>query len=159
MSQSEAIRLRRWPSEPPNTATSGLGAADLGALLMRMGILYDSDQGRAWGQVLSAIMTGVGYRTSVLLARELGAFPRFEHNKKAMLHKIKRMASNATVALYDGGRYKGEDPLYLADWTLVQRDVAEMATKVWLEAERYACDYGVRNAEVSAWAPTGTISF
>lgn len=137
----------------------GLGAADLGALLMRMGIPYDSDQGRAWGQVLSAIMTGVGYRTSALLARELGTFPRFEHNKKAMLHKIKRMASNATVALYDGGRYKGEDPLYLADWTLVQRDVAEMATKVWLEAERYACDYGVRNAEVSAWAPTGTISF
>lgn len=137
----------------------GLGAADLGALLMRMGIPYDSAAGRAWGQVLSAIITGVGYRTSALLAKELGPFPRFEHNKAAMLSKIERMASNAFDAYYNCGQYFGNDPIYLLDWSHVPDNVGYTAWKIWEEASKLASKYGVRNAEVSAWAPTGTISF
>src|SRR4051794_35034472 len=58
--------------------TLGLGYANVGGLLMTMGLPYDSAQGRAICGALSAIMTGVAYATSAEMAAELGPFPRYE---------------------------------------------------------------------------------
>src|SRR3982751_4912800 len=77
--------------------TLGLGFANLGSMLMVSGIAYDSEAGRAIGGAISAIMTGVAYRTSAEMAEALGAFPEYEKNKEHML----RVMRNHRAAAYD----------------------------------------------------------
>src|SRR5207253_5366870 len=69
--------------------TLGLGYANLGGLLMSLGIPYDSDAGRALGAAVTALMTGTSYATSAEMAGELGAFPGFDKNRAAMLRVIR----------------------------------------------------------------------
>jgi ribonucleotide reductase alpha subunit len=69
--------------------TLGLGYANIGGLLMTMGLPYDSDAGRALCGALTAIMTGVSYATSAEIAGELGAFPRYKENADNMLRVIR----------------------------------------------------------------------
>ena len=69
--------------------TLGLGYANLGGLLMNMGLSYDSKEGRAICGVITALMTGTSYKTSAKLAGEVGSFKRFTKNKKHMLRVIK----------------------------------------------------------------------
>ena len=65
--------------------TLGLGYANLGGLLMNMGLSYDSKAGRAICGAITALMTGTSYKTSAVLAGEVGPFKRFPKNKKHML--------------------------------------------------------------------------
>src|SRR5690349_789368 len=60
----------------------GLGYANLRALLMSMGIPYDSDQGRAWAGALTAIMCGQAYLTSARLAEAVGPFAGYPENEE-----------------------------------------------------------------------------
>src|SRR5205823_9664626 len=69
--------------------TLGLGYANLGGLLMAMGIPYDSDAGRAMAGAVTALLTGTSYATSAEMAAELGAFPGYEKNREAMLRVIR----------------------------------------------------------------------
>src|SRR5437870_2192481 len=55
----------------------GLGYSNLGALLMSLGIPYDSDEGRAWCGALTAIMTGHAYATAAAIAARMGPFPGY----------------------------------------------------------------------------------
>ncbi len=65
--------------------TLGLGYANLGTLLMRMGLPYDSEEGFGWCSAISALMTGAAYRTSAEMAQQLGSFARFDANREPML--------------------------------------------------------------------------
>ena len=65
--------------------TLGLGFANIGGLLMTMGLPYDSKEGRALCGALTAIMTGVAYATSAEMAKELGPFPGYKKNAAHML--------------------------------------------------------------------------
>ncbi len=90
--------------------TLGLGFANLGGLLMASGIAYDSDEGRALGGALSALMTGICYQTSAEMAAELGAFPGHEDNAQAMLRVMRnhRRAAYGEVSGYEAtGRGPG----------------------------------------------------
>ncbi|HIE21043.1 MAG TPA: ribonucleoside-diphosphate reductase, partial [Acidimicrobiia bacterium] len=69
--------------------TLGLGYANLGSLLMRQGIAYDSDEGRAIAGALTAILTGYAYATSAEIAAITGPFPKYEENREAMLRVIR----------------------------------------------------------------------
>jgi ribonucleoside-diphosphate reductase alpha chain len=80
---SEDIAYNSYKYRP-----TGLGFANLGSLLMQMGVPYDSYQGRAAAALLSSILTGESYRQSSLLAKELGAFDEYENNKTSMLKVI-----------------------------------------------------------------------
>ena len=84
--------------------TLGLGYANIGGLLMTMGLPYDSDAGRALGGALTAIMTGVSYATSAEMAGELGPFPGYKANAKHMLRVIRnhRRAAHGEAAGYEG---------------------------------------------------------
>ncbi len=84
--------------------TLGLGYANVGGLLMAMGLSYDSDEGRALTAALTAIMTGVSYATSAEMAGELGAFPSFDKNRDAMLRVIRnhRRAAYGETVGYEG---------------------------------------------------------
>jgi ribonucleoside-diphosphate reductase alpha chain len=136
--------------------TLGLGYANLGSLLMRMGIPYDSSEGYAWCGALSALLTGEAYVTSAELAREQGPFPAFFRNRDHMLRVIRnhrRAAYNADKLEYEGLSIKpmGINPNYLPD------EVVQSARAVWDRALELGEIYGYRNAQVSVIAPTGTI--
>ena len=121
----------------------GLGYCNIGALLMAMGLAYDSDEGRAFAGALTAIMTGAAYRQSARIARNTGAFEGFAHNREPMLRVI--------------GKHR--DAVNRIDHSLVADNVLEEVHKCWDEALLLGQKHGYRNSQVSVLAPTGTISF
>jgi ribonucleoside-diphosphate reductase alpha chain len=135
--------------------TLGLGFANLGSMLMVMGIPYDSDKARNIAGALSAIMTGVSYSTSAELAAALGAFPKYEENKEHMLRVIRnhRYAAYDAKESYEGLKIKpqGINAKYCPDYLL------KAACKAWDDALQLGEKYGYRNAQSTVIAPTGTI--
>jgi ribonucleotide reductase alpha subunit len=124
----------------------GLGYANLGALLMSLGLPYDSDSGRAVAAALTAIMTGEAYKVSAQMASLVGPFPRYAENKEPMLEVIK-MHREAVKKI---------DVLKMPE-TL--RYLVNEAWDSWTEALELGEKYGYRNAQVTVLAPTGTIAF
>ena len=134
--------------------TLGLGFANLGTLLMVSGIPYDSEKARAIAGAISAIMTGVAYKTSAEMAEVMGAFPRYEENKEHML----RVMRNHRLAAYDADSYEklsvkpqGLKAQYCPDYLLTA------ACKAWDDAVELGEKFGYRNAQATVIAPTGTI--
>lgn len=118
-----------------NYRTLGLGYANLGGLLMAMGLPYDSDEGRDVAASITALMTGVAYNTSAELAKELGSFPRFKANDHDMNDVI--------------------DTHHQASWKLKNTTpLAYNAISVW---DKLDGPVGYRNAQTTLLAPTGTI--
>jgi len=135
--------------------TLGLGYANIGSLLMRMGIPYDSDKGRAIVGALTAMMTGESYATSAELASGLGAFENYEKNKKHMLKVIK----NHRRVAYAMNDYEGlsVNPMGI-DANLCPADMLKYARDSWDKALELGDKYGYRNAQTTVLAPTGTIA-
>jgi len=136
--------------------TLGLGYANIGSLLMRMGIPYDSEEAEAITGTLSAILTGYAYRTSAEMASFLQPFEEYEKNREDMLRVIRNhrnAAYNVPENEYEGLtiKPKGINNEYIDDYLLRE------AQKIWDEALELGNRYGFRNAQVSALAPTGTI--
>lgn len=135
--------------------TLGLGYANLGSLLMINGIPYDSEKARAMAAAITAIMTGVAYKTSAEMAMHLGPFPRFADNRDDMLRVIRnhRAAAYDATDAYEGLEIKpqGINARYCPE------DLLRAATRAWDEALQMGEQYGYRNAQVTVIAPTGTI--
>jgi len=135
--------------------TLGLGYANLGSLLMVQGIPYDSEQARGIAGALTAIMTGVSYKTSAEMASHLGTFAKYEENKTHMLRVMRnhRAAAYDAQDAFDGIEIKpqGIKAQYCPDYLL------KAATKAWDDAVQMGEKYGYRNAQATVIAPTGTI--
>jgi len=135
--------------------TLGLGYANLGSMLMVLGIAYDSEEARGIAGAITAIMTGVAYKTSAELASFLGAFSKYKDNKTHML----RVMRNHRAAAYDAQdafegieiKPQGIQAKYCPDYLL------KAATKAWDDAVQMGEKYGYRNAQTTVIAPTGTI--
>ena len=136
--------------------TLGLGYANIGGLLMNMGLGYDSDEGRAIGGALTAIMTGVAYATSAEIASELGAFAKYEKNREHMLRVIRnhRRAANGETDGYEDLAVK---PVPLDHANCPDQRLVDLAVQAWDEALALGEKHGYRNAQTSVIAPTGTI--
>ena len=135
--------------------TLGLGYANLGSMLMVSGIPYDSDEARGIAGAITAIMTGISYKTSAEIAGILGAFPRYEENREDMM----RVMRNHRAAAYDAeGAYVG---LSIKPQGIKAKDCPDYllnaACKAWDDAVEYGEKYGYRNAQTTVIAPTGTI--
>jgi ribonucleoside-diphosphate reductase alpha chain len=136
--------------------TLGLGYANLGAMLMRMGIPYDSPEGTQWCAALTAILTGDAYATSAEMAREQGPFPGYARNQEHMLRVIRnhrRAAYNAPAAEYEN---LSVIPQGLTGAGVPKR-IVEAARESWDTALTYGEQWGYRNAQTTVLAPTGTI--
>ncbi len=136
--------------------TLGLGFANLGTLLMVMGLAYDSDEGRGVAAGLAAILTGEAYAQSARMAAEWGAFARYEANRESMLAVIRnhrRAAYDRPEAEYENLTIK---PNALKEWACPANLVAA-ARDAWDQALKLGEAEGYRNAQVTAIAPTGTI--
>ena len=121
----------------------GLGYANLGAVLMALGLPYDSPQARDYSGALTAILTGEAYAQSARIAKEVGPFEGYEINRQPMLRVMEK---------HRGAAYKISDehapaPLLAA------------ARKAWDDAHELGAVHGYRNSQASVLAPTGTISF
>lgn len=121
----------------------GLGYTNLGALLMATGKAYDSDEGRATAAAITALMSGEAYRTSARIARRMGPYDGYADDRDAML-TVLEMHRDAAASL---------------DSTAVEPDFAAAIAESWTEACDMAAQTGVRNAQTTVLAPTGTISF
>jgi ribonucleoside-diphosphate reductase alpha chain len=135
--------------------TLGLGYANIGGLLMNLGLPYDSEAGRALCGALTALMTGVAYATSAEMAAELGPFPGYARNREHMLRVIR----NHRRAAYGLGDYEGLNvaPVALDAANCPDPRLVELARAAWDEALRLGEAYGYRNAQATVIAPTGTI--
>src|SRR5437588_8745722 len=119
----------------------GLGYANLGALLMSMGLAYDSDEGRRFAGAITAIMTGRAYAQSARMAEVKGPFAEFDVNRSRMLHVMDKHR-DAAYRLSTGGD---------------SDEVVRAAQKTWDEAIALGEKHGYRNAQATVLAPTGTI--
>jgi ribonucleoside-diphosphate reductase alpha chain len=138
------------------TRSLGLGYANLGGLLMRMGLPYDSDAGRAVAAAITALMTAVVYETSSEIAAFKGPFAEFEKNRQHVL----RVLRNHRRAIYGASpsEYEGLDiKPYVPPLDLCPKHILEEARNTWDRALEAAERYGVRNAQATLIAPTGTI--
>ena len=119
----------------------GLGYANLGALLMALGLPYDSDEGRALAGAITSLMTGHAYATSARTASRMGAFAGYAENAEHMLRVLgQHRAAAATI-----------------DEELVPPALLSAAQQSWDTACELAAEVGVRNSQATVLAPTGTI--
>ncbi len=156
-----AVMMAQFPSKEIarlsyDFRTLGLGYANIGGLLMNMGLGYDSAEGRAMCGALTAIMTGVAYATSAEIAGELGPFPGFARNRDHMLRVIRnhRTAAQGKTEGYEGLAVK---PVALDHGNCPDPRLVDLAVGAWDEALKLGEQHGYRNAQTTVIAPTGTI--
>ncbi len=121
----------------------GIGYANLGALLMSLGVPYDSNEGRAYAGTITALMTGEGYKQSALIAKTIGPFEGYQVNRDPMLGVIRKHRAHVDKI----------------DVDVLPGNLVESARKVWDDALTIGKEYGYRNSQISVLAPTGTIGF
>jgi ribonucleoside-diphosphate reductase alpha chain len=119
----------------------GIGYANLGAMLMALGLPYDSDEGRAIAAAITALLTGQSYATSAKIANRVGPFSGFAKDREGMLNVLRM--HRAEVSKIDA--------------SLVPEELLSAAASAWDEAVELGELYGVRNSQASVLAPTGTI--
>ncbi|MCR9127782.1 MAG: vitamin B12-dependent ribonucleotide reductase [Rhodobacteraceae bacterium] len=136
--------------------TLGLGYANIGGLLMNMGLGYDSREGRAMCGALTAVMTGVAYATSAEIAGELGPFAGYKRNAAHMLRVI-RNHRQAAHGLDSGYEALATRPVPLDHAGCPDARLVDLAIAAWDEALSLGEKHGYRNAQTSVIAPTGTI--
>src|SRR5437870_7521759 len=121
----------------------GLGYANLGALLMSLGLPYDSEAGRAYAGAVTALMCGEAYRHSAAPPAALGPYEGYAKNREPQLGVIEKHRAHA----------------YKLDPALVPLDLLAAAREAWDGAREAARAAGVRNSQLTVLAPTGTIAF
>ncbi|TWB04337.1 vitamin B12-dependent ribonucleotide reductase [Bradyrhizobium stylosanthis] len=136
--------------------TLGLGYANIGGLLMTMGLPYDSKEGRALCGALTSVMTGITYKTSAEIAAELGTFPGYKKNAAHMLRVIRnhRRAAHGEASGYEA---LSVNPVPMDLVSCPQGDLVSHAQAAWDAALQLGEQHGYRNAQTTVIAPTGTI--
>lgn len=121
----------------------GLGYANLGALLMSLGLPYDSAEGRAYAATVTALMHGEAYRTSAEIAGVTGPFVTYKKNARPFMRVVRKHAN----------------AVELIDSTKVPAEFLDQVENVYDEMIHLGEKNGFRNAQVTVLAPTGTIAF
>ncbi|GMQ92879.1 MAG: hypothetical protein BMS9Abin12_0356 [Acidimicrobiia bacterium] len=156
-----SVTMAHFPSEAIaqgsyDYRTLGLGYANLGSILMRMGIAYDSDEGRAIAGALTSILTGYSYAASAEMASVVGPFPLYHENSDSML----RVMRNHQKAAYDADQSEYDaigHTVVGIDQDVCPADMLAFAHDAWDTAVARGEEHGYRNAQSTCLAPTGTI--
>ncbi|KQP63125.1 vitamin B12-dependent ribonucleotide reductase [Nocardioides sp. Leaf285] len=138
----------------------GIGYANLGAMLMAMGLGYDTPEGRAMAAAITSVMTGASYRRSAEIAAAVGPYKGYAENEEP--HKrvmVKHLdAANALVAAT-----RGDGAEFVADLVVTASApaaaIAEVGQQEWDLNLEIGAKHGWRNSQASVLAPTGTIGF
>src|SRR5438445_687980 len=119
----------------------GLGYANIGALLMSMGLAYDSDEGRRFAGAITSIMTGRAFAQSARMAQVKGPFSEYSKNREPMLRVMEKHRAAA----------------YQLSTSQEAAEVVTAAQTTWDDAVKLGRAHGYRNAQATVLAPTGTI--
>ncbi len=135
-----------YPTEPIGETTRkfrqlGLGYANIGALLMNLGLPYDSDEGRAYAASITSLLTGHAYYTSAKTSARMGPHAGYQENAEHM-QRVLRLHQSAVADI---------------DEELAPADLLSAAQESWDNTVELASEVGVRNAQATVLAPTGTI--
>jgi ribonucleoside-diphosphate reductase alpha chain len=146
--QDIVVDKSSYPTEPITANAKafrelGLGYANLGALLMSLGLPYDSEAGRQYAAAVTSLMCGEAYLQSARLSRQLGPYAGHAVNRDATLGVIAKHRQHA----------------YKIDSAYVPLELLSAARSVWDDAHALGREAGVRNSQVTVLAPTGTIAF
>lgn len=146
--QELLIDLSSYPSKSieensKNYRSLGIGFANLGAFLLKLGIPYDSDLARSWAAYLAATLTGVAYEQSILMAKIKKPFSRYAKNKVSMLKVLRQHQKQVKKISFN----------------LLPKEFKLLLETQWKQVVQKAIKHGVRNAQASVIAPTGTIAF
>lgn len=146
--QEIVVDVSAYPNEAitansRNMRALGLGYADLGAMLMELGLPYDSEEGRAWAGAVTALMTGEAYLHSSRIASFKGPFRDFHDNREPMLQVIQMHRRDANRINHPS----------------VPQKILAAARKVWDQALEAGERHGFRNCQTTVLAPTGTVGF
>ena len=125
----------------------GLNYGDLGAVIMKFGFAYDSDEGRVIAARLASLMTGYAYLNSIKLAARTQPFSEFEQNKINMI-RVMQMHQEADLNILK--RWNLDRDLLNAD---------QESQKIWEQVTTLGEKYGFVNSQATLQAPLGTISF
>jgi ribonucleoside-diphosphate reductase alpha chain len=152
--QMAIVEMADYPTERIRSNSSklrpiGTNYGDLGALLMKLGFGYDSDEGRAVAARMASLMTGVVYLTAAKLAARVGTFSEFDKNRDDML-RIMRMHQDAD-SLINKRWNQPKDPL--------GDDVSSRSADLWKEVLSLGEKHGFSISQATLQAPLGTISF
>ena len=147
-SQELLIDLSSYPSEAikknsQNFRPLGIGFTNLGSFLIRKAIPYDSNEARSWAGFLSALLTGYAYYFSAQMAQKKEPFKEFDKNKSSMISVLKKHKSHIKKINYQ----------------FLPKDFKSTLEEVWNQVLHLTQRRGLRNAQASVMAPTGTISF
>lgn len=136
--------------------TLGLGLTNMAAVLMAKGLAYDSDHARSWVQAVCSLLGATAWQTSIELAQRKAPFERFAKNKKHLLNVLEMHTQAAS------GKWTKQAALKTSPYLLERfpdnKKVFEHAYEIWQQVCLDAKKYGVRNAQTTLIAPTGTIS-
>jgi ribonucleoside-diphosphate reductase alpha chain len=147
---SEDVARNTWALRP-----LGLGYTNLGAVIMRLGLPYNSVQARTWAAALGALHLGTAYHTSAEMARQIGPFPAFERNREAAL-RVLRNHARAAGALQTPFENLPVPPV-VYEQTIDTANIWQAARDKWDQVLTMAEKDGIRNAQTVVIAPTGTI--
>ena len=145
-----SITFADFPTEKITETTKnfrqlGIGYANLGALLMAIGLGYDSEAGRSLAAAITSVMTGAAYRRSAELAEVVGTYAGYARNADAHQRVMrKHQAANDEMRTTSTG---------------IDADIHKVATREWNKVVTLGAKNGFRNAQASLLAPTGTIGF
>ncbi|MBC2603327.1 vitamin B12-dependent ribonucleotide reductase [Puniceicoccus vermicola] len=135
--------------------TLGLGYANLGGLLMSLGLPYDSEEGRAYAAGITAVMTGAAYKVSTEIARAKSPFAGYHDARHygvpnpPMADNVESMQEVIEMHRSHAASISPRCP----------KSISEFAVDLWDEVSREGAEVGYRNAQVTVLAPTGTIGF
>ncbi|EQD78196.1 vitamin B12-dependent ribonucleotide reductase, partial [mine drainage metagenome] len=146
LSMEILVDASSYPTEPiaqnsHDYRPLGLGYANLGSLVMRLGLPYDSEPARNLAGAITALLSAEGYRTSAEIARRMGPFPGYPRNREPMLRVMRKHREAAQRLSPSGAAQK----------------LALQAQRSWDRCVEEGEENGYRNAQISVQAPTGTI--
>lgn len=121
----------------------GLGFANLGALLMSLGVAYDSKEGRAWAGAITALMCGQAYAVSGEIAKHKDAYAGFSLNRVPQVDVLRKHRASVDKINH----------------RLVPEPLLKAAERAWDRSIELGEKTGIRNSQVTVIAPTGTIAF
>ncbi len=155
-----SVSMAQYPSaeiakQSMEYRTLGLGYANLGALLMYLGIPYESAGACSYARGITALMQATAFNTSALLAIQLGPFPAYSRNKESV---VKVALQHMNTLTLDFGEVESKDSIApIIPIRPLAQNLYYAAKHMWDEAITNLYVSGLRNAQLTVIAPTGTI--